>query len=59
MARKVPKRDYGQAKGGYSPFKKAAPVKVKTICSTCGGAGAYDAYDRVKGAWFTYYCNNC
>jgi hypothetical protein len=58
MARKVPKRDYGQAKGGYSPFKASVPAR-KTICTTCDGAGVFDAYDRVKGAWFTYYCNAC
>ena len=55
MARKVPKRDYGQAKAAparpasnWSPF--ASPKGRQDITDDT----RYDAYDRVKGRWFTH-----
>ena len=62
MARKLVKRDWGQAKGGYTPFAKSspkAPVKQVALCDTCGGGRQYEAYDRIQGAWFTYRCTAC
>jgi hypothetical protein len=54
MARKVPKRDYGQAKAAparaastWTPF--AAPKGRQDIADDV----QYDAYDRVKNRWFT------
>jgi hypothetical protein len=55
MARKVPKRDYGQAKSAaarpvstWTPF--AAPAGRKDIADDV----EYDAVDRVKQSWFTH-----
>lgn len=55
MARKVPKRDYGQAKSAparaasnWTPF--AAPAGRKDIVDDV----EYEAVDRVKRTWFTY-----
>jgi len=55
MARKVPKRDYGQAKGApaspasnWTPF--AAPKGQKDITDDT----EYEAVDRAKGRWFTH-----
>jgi len=55
MARKVPKRDYGQAKAAparpasnWSPF--ASPKGRQDITDDT----RYDAYDRVKRSWFTH-----
>ena len=61
MARKLVKRDWGQAKSGYTPFAKSrpAPVKQVALCETCGGARTYEAYDRVYQTWFTYRCTAC
>jgi hypothetical protein len=61
MARKVPKRDYGQATGGWSPFASSAPTKpvAHQLCRTCDGARTFDAYDRVRDGWFTYSCPDC
>jgi hypothetical protein len=39
---------WGQASGGYSPF--AAPAGRKDITDDV----EYEAYDRVKGRWFTH-----
>lgn len=50
MARKLVKRDWEQAKGGYTPFAKSSP-KAKSAPCAC-----YDAFDRVKGVWFTQKC---
>lgn len=55
MARKVPKRDYGQAKSApsrptastWTPF--AAPKGQQDITDDT----QYDAFDRVKRSWFT------
>jgi hypothetical protein len=54
MARKVPKRDYGQAKSGparaastWTPF--AVPKGQQDIADDV----KYDAYDRVKRHWYT------
>jgi ligand-binding sensor protein len=68
MARKVPKRDYGQAKStparkasNWTPFatsKPAAPAH-RAICTNCDGAGTYDAFDRAANTWFRYNCNQC
>jgi hypothetical protein len=56
MARKVPKRDYGQAKSAparpaasnWSPF--AAPKGRQDIADNV----EYEAVDRVKREWFTH-----
>jgi hypothetical protein len=55
MARKVPKRDYGQAKSAparpastWTPF--AAPKGRQDIVDDV----EYDAVDRVKREWFKY-----
>lgn len=56
MARKLVKRDWGQAKGGYTPFAKSAPKKVMLVDSGCT---CHDAYDRARGVWFTQKCGNC
>lgn len=55
MARKVPKRDYGQAKSAparavsnWTPF--AAPTGRKDIVDDV----AYEAVDRVNRGWFTH-----
>jgi hypothetical protein len=54
MARKVPKRDYGQAKSAparaasnWTPF--AAPKGRQDIADDV----KYDAFDRVKSRWYT------
>jgi hypothetical protein len=55
MARKVPKRDYGQAKSAparpaasnWTPF--AAPKGQKDVADDV----EYEAVDRVKRTWFT------
>lgn len=55
MARKVPKRDYGQAKSAlerpaasnWTPF--AAPKGRQDIVDDV----KYDAFDRAKRSWFT------
>jgi len=55
MVRKVPKRDYGQAKAApsrpastWTPF--AAPKGRQDIADDV----KYDAVDRVKLTWFTH-----
>lgn len=55
MARKVPKRDYGQAKSAparaastWTPF--AAPKGQQDITDDT----KYEAYDRVKRSWITH-----
>jgi len=55
MARKVPKRNYGQAKAAparpasnWSPF--AAPKGRQDIADNV----EYTAFDRVKREWFTH-----
>jgi hypothetical protein len=55
MARKVPKRDYGQAKitparpaSTWTPF--AAPKGRQDIADDV----EYEAVDRAKGRWFTH-----
>ena len=55
MARKVPKRNYGQAEAAparpasnWTPF--AAPKGQKDITDDT----EYDAVDRVKQSWFTH-----
>jgi hypothetical protein len=56
MARKVPKRDYRQAKSApartqastWTPF--AAPKGRQDIADDV----KYEAYDRVKRGWFTH-----
>lgn len=47
-ARKSGTNKWGQATGGYSPF--AAPRGQMDIADDV----EYDAFDRVKGAWFTH-----
>lgn len=57
MARKLVKRDWGQAKGGYSPFAKSSP-KAKAVPVNETGCTCYDAFDRVRGEYFTQKCEN-
>jgi hypothetical protein len=51
MARKLVKRDWGQKSGGYTPFAKSSPKAAQTTCR------CYDAFDRVRGEWFTQKCS--
>lgn len=53
MARKLVKRDWGQAKGGYSPFAKSSP-KAPKVTETCH---CYEAFNRATGEWFTQKCS--
>lgn len=48
MAREVVKRDYGQAKSGYSPFAKSSPKAAAAPCF------CYDAWNGKR--WFTVKC---
>lgn len=58
MARKLVKRDWGQAKGGYSPFAKSSP-KAKEMPVNDTGCTCYDAINRVTGEVFEEKCRNC
>ena len=53
MARKLVKRDWGQAKGGYTPFAKSSPKAAKSA-DTCHCS---EAFDRVTQQWFTQKCS--
>lgn len=57
MARKLVKRDWGQAKGGYTPFAKSSP-KAKEMPVNDTGCTCYDAFDRARGVYFTQKCEN-
>jgi hypothetical protein len=56
MARKVPKRDYGQAKA--APARPAAstwtPFSVPKGRQNIADDVKYSAFDRVKREWFTH-----
>jgi hypothetical protein len=56
MARKVPKRDYGQAKS--APARPAAstwtPFAVPKGRQDIADDVEYEAVDRVKRTWFTH-----
>lgn len=60
MARKLVKRDWGQAKGGYSPFAKSSPKAKNPAPHTTRvdrtGCTCYDAINRVTGEVFTEKC---
>lgn len=49
MARKLVKRDWGQAKGGYTPFAKDSPKAASAPCY------CYDAFNA-KGKPITVKC---
>ena len=49
MARKLVKRDWGQAKGGYTPFAKSSAKAASAPCY------CYDAFDA-KGKPITVKC---
>ena len=49
MARKLVKRDWGQAKGGYTPFAKSSPKAAKTADTSHSA----ESFDRVTQNWFT------
>lgn len=57
MARKLVKRDWEQAKGGYSPFAKSSP-KAKAAPVNETGCTCYQAFDRVHQVWFTQKCEH-
>lgn len=47
-ARQVPKRDYGQAKGGWTPF--GPPAGQQDIPDVLD----YEAFDTDKQRWYNY-----
>lgn len=62
MARKLVKRDWNQAKGGYTPFAKSSPKAStptpRTVRVDQTGCTCYDAYDRARGVYYTEKCEN-
>lgn len=47
------KGNWNQPKGGWSPFGASSPKAKAAATTSCR---CYDAFDRVRGAWFTQKC---